>query len=107
MNGKFIATIRRESHRLNRCQPRVSTDLDAIALGVTIGGFTARHIYEPDGTVNQERSDQFVSQMKRLSPLGIVGEPADQAYLILYLVSDAARYSTGNIWRANGGQSMM
>jgi len=86
---------------------RYGIRVNAIAPGVTISGFTARHIYEPDGTVNQERYDQFVSQMKRLSPLGIVGEPADQAYLILYLVSDAARYSTGNIWRANGGQSMM
>lgn len=81
--------------------------VNTIAPGVTISGFTARHIYEPDGSINQERYDQFVAQMRRLSPIGVVGEPIDQAYLILYLVSDAARYCTGTIWRANGGQSMV
>jgi 3-oxoacyl-[acyl-carrier protein] reductase len=48
----------------------------------------------------------FVERMRKLSPLGIVGEPEDQAYLILYLASDASRFCTGTIWRANGGQSM-
>ena len=43
--------------------------------------------------------------MKKQSPLGIVGDPIDQAYLIQYLISDAARFCTGAIWRANGGQT--
>jgi hypothetical protein len=29
----------------------------------------------------------------------------DQALLILYLASPAARWATGNIWRVNGGQA--
>ena len=63
-------------------------------------------LYEEDGTLNQEKYDRFVQQMEKLSPIRRVGEPIDQAYLVLYLVSDAAKFSTGQIWRANGGQAM-
>ncbi len=80
--------------------------VNTIAPGFTVTPFTARHLYEEDGTLNQEKYDAFVEQMKRLSPLRRVGEPEDQAYLILYLVSDASKFSTGTIWRANGGQAM-
>ena len=86
---------------------RYGIRVNTLAPGMTVSGFTARHIYEPDGSINQERYDAFVGRMKKLSPLGIVGEPLDQAYLILYLASDASRFSTGNIWRANGGQAMV
>jgi len=86
---------------------RFGIRVNTIAPGMTVSGFTMRHIYEPDGTINQERYDAFVERMRKLSPLGIVGEPIDQAYLILYLASDAARFCTGVIWRANGGQSML
>ena len=51
--------------------------------------------------------DQFVEFSKTLSPLGLVGEARDQAYLMLYLASDVSRYVTGNIHRANGGQTMV
>ena len=86
---------------------RFGIRVNTIAPGMTVSGFTMRHIYDPDGSVNQERYDAFVERMRKLSPLGIVGEPIDQAYLILYLASDAARFCTGTIWRANGGQSML
>jgi 3-oxoacyl-[acyl-carrier protein] reductase len=86
---------------------RFGIRVNTVAPGMTVSGFTARHIYEPDGSINQDRYDAFVGRMKKLSPLGIVGEPIDQAYLILYLASDASRFSTGNIWRANGGQAMV
>ena len=80
--------------------------VNTIAPGFTVTAFTSRHLYEPDGTLNQEKYDAFIEQMKKLSPLKLVGEPEDQAYLILYLVSDAARFVTGQIFRANGGQAM-
>jgi 3-oxoacyl-[acyl-carrier protein] reductase len=78
--------------------------VNTIAPGFTVSAFTTRHLYEEDGTLNQEKYDAFVDQMRKRSPIGLVGEPIDQAYLILYLVSDAARFCTGQIWRANGGQ---
>jgi 3-oxoacyl-[acyl-carrier protein] reductase len=36
----------------------------------------------------------------------MMGEPEDQAWLALYLVSDASRFVTGQVVRANGGWSM-
>jgi 3-oxoacyl-[acyl-carrier protein] reductase len=79
--------------------------VNAIAPGATITPFTERHLIGPDGKVNEEYYDRFVSAMKKQSPLGIVGDPEDQAYLIQYLISDAAKFCTGAIWRANGGQT--
>jgi len=38
-----------------------------------------------------------------MSPIQQVGEAEDQAWLVLYLASDASRFCTGQIWRANGG----
>ena len=34
------------------------------------------------------------------------GEPIDQAWLVLYLASGVARFCTGQVGRANGGQVM-
>ena len=52
------------------------------------------------------RLDAFLAAMRARSPLGLVGEPIDQAWLVLYLASDASRFCTGQIWRANGGQTI-
>jgi 3-oxoacyl-[acyl-carrier protein] reductase len=81
--------------------------VNTIAPGATVTAFTERHLRRPDGTIDESIYDKFIERMKRQSPLGIIGDPMDQAYLILYLVSDAARYCTGQIWRANGGQAIV
>jgi len=80
--------------------------VNALAPGVTLTKFTDRHLRGPDGAVDPARYDAFVGTMRGMSPLGMVGESIDQAWLILYLVSDASRYCTGQIWRANGGQTI-
>jgi 3-oxoacyl-[acyl-carrier protein] reductase len=80
--------------------------VNALAPGVTLTRFTDRHLRAPDGSVDPARYDAFVAAMRGMSPLGLVGEPVDQAWLVLYLVSDASRYCTGQIWRANGGQTI-
>jgi NAD(P)-dependent dehydrogenase (short-subunit alcohol dehydrogenase family) len=41
-----------------------------------------------------------------MSPLGRVGTADDVAWTILYLVSDAASFITGQTIRPNGGVSM-
>jgi len=79
--------------------------VNAIAPGATITNFSQRHLYDEHGNISQEKFDAFVERMKSFSPLDIVGEAMDQALLILYLVSPAARYATGNIFRVNGGQA--
>jgi 3-oxoacyl-[acyl-carrier protein] reductase len=79
--------------------------VNAIAPGATITNFSQRHRYDDDGNVSQQRFDEFLARMRSFSPLDTVGEALDQALLILYLVSPAGRFATGNIFRVNGGQS--
>jgi len=79
--------------------------VNAIAPGATQTAFTERHLRGPDGKPDPERLDAFLDAMRRRSPLGRVGEAIDQAWLALYLASDASRFATGQIWRANGGQA--
>lgn len=49
----------------------------------------------------------FVDAIRKLSPLRIVGEAIDQAYLVLFLASDASRFCTGQMWRTKGGQAIV
>ena len=77
--------------------------VNALAPGATITNFTKRRLRNPDGTINQASYDQFVDRMEGMSPIGRVGESEDQAWLVLYLASEASRFCTGQIWRANGG----
>ena len=86
---------------------RYGIRVNTIAPGATITPFTSRHALNPDGSLNPEAYDMFVDAMKKISPLRIVGEALDQAYLILFLASDAARFCTGQMWRANGGQAIV
>lgn len=81
--------------------------VNTIAPGSTITPFTSRHAYEADGTLNQDKYDEFVTRMKNISPLRRVGEAQDQANLILFLSSDAGAFCTGQVWRANGGQAIV
>ena len=81
--------------------------INAIAPGLVITPFTTWRLHKPDGTLDQQAYDDFIDFSKRESPLHVVGEPLDQALLIHYLLSDAAKYATGNIFRVNGGQAMV
>ena len=80
--------------------------VNAIAPGATITAFSERRKYDADGNVDEVQWEQFLEAMRSAGPLHMVGEAIDQALLILYLVSPAARFATGNIFRVNGGQSM-
>ncbi|MFA5882368.1 MAG: SDR family NAD(P)-dependent oxidoreductase [Acidimicrobiia bacterium] len=79
--------------------------VNAIAPGMTVTPFTTWRLHKPDGTIDQQAYDEFMEYSKSMSPLGIVGESMDQALLIQYLVSDASKYATGQIFRVNGGQT--
>jgi 3-oxoacyl-[acyl-carrier protein] reductase len=48
-----------------------------------------------------------VRQRAALSPLRATGKPADIAYAMLYLASDASRFVTGQVVRPNGGIVML
>jgi len=77
--------------------------VNVVAPGPTMTDFTRHNVADEDGTVDPGRWASFVDRMGSISPLGQVGEPIDQALLILYLVSPAARLATGNVFRVNGG----
>jgi 3-oxoacyl-[acyl-carrier protein] reductase len=80
--------------------------VNAIAPGATLTRFTSRHLRRPDGSTDPARLAAFLDAMRARSPLGRVGEAVDQAWLVLYLASEASRFCTGQIWRANGGQAL-
>jgi 3-oxoacyl-[acyl-carrier protein] reductase len=56
--------------------------------------------------VDTAKEEAVHSIMRKRTPLGVLGEPDDIAYAVLYLASDASRYVTGQILRPNGGVSM-
>ncbi len=80
--------------------------VNAIAPGFVITGMTSRHFRREDGTVDEAARDATIKPMAAGSPLGIVGEPDDIAYAVLYLAGDASRFVTGQILRPNGGVAM-
>lgn len=55
------------------------------------------------GEVDEALRERVVREQAQASPLGLTGEPRDIALAILYLASDASRYVTGHILRADGG----
>jgi 3-oxoacyl-[acyl-carrier protein] reductase len=60
----------------------------------------------PDGSVDEARRDDMRRRRSEGTPLGLVGRPRDIALAILYLVSDATRFMTGQVLRPNGGVVM-
>jgi 3-oxoacyl-[acyl-carrier protein] reductase len=72
--------------------------VNAVAPGYVVTPMTKR--------VGEERAAAVAEQMRRISPLGAVGEPEDIANAVLFLASDASRYITGQILRPNGGAAM-
>jgi NAD(P)-dependent dehydrogenase (short-subunit alcohol dehydrogenase family) len=55
---------------------------------------------------NSERRDAMFAHADTVLPLGLA-EPETTAALILFLLSDAARHVTGEVWRCDSGQAML
>ncbi len=77
--------------------------VNVVAPGATPTNFGAYRY--ASGQIDPEQEKTFQQAMSQMTPLGFLGEAVDQAFMILYLASPAARWATGNIWRVNGGQS--
>ena len=73
---------------------------------MTLTPFSTRHFTGDGGEIDEARRAEWIETMSSKSPLHTVGQPIDQALLVAYLVSDAARFITGQVIRANGGWSM-
>jgi len=59
-----------------------------------------------DGSVDEEMKELVLAPMAKFAPLRRVGEPADVAYCVLYLASDASSFLTGQLISPNGGVAM-
>jgi 3-oxoacyl-[acyl-carrier protein] reductase len=77
--------------------------VNVVAPGATPTNFGAYRY--ASGHIDPEQEAKFQDAMRQITPLGFLGEAMDQALMILFLASPAARWATGNIWRVNGGQS--
>jgi 3-oxoacyl-[acyl-carrier protein] reductase len=80
--------------------------VNAIAPGLVVTGMTSRHWVRPDGSIDERAREAALAPMRQRSPMGLLGEPDDIAYAVLYLASDAAKFMTGQIVRPNGGVAM-
>ncbi len=80
--------------------------VNAIAPGFIATSMTSRHHLRSDGTVDEERRRAAFEARRLQSPLGLIGEPEDIAFTVLYLACDAARFVTGQVLRTNGGVAM-
>jgi len=81
--------------------------LDGGPLGVRVNavapGFVVTPMTQRD---DPGQMDSLVNAVRSGTPLRTTGEPEDIANAVLYLASDASRFVTGQIIRANGGVAM-
>jgi 3-oxoacyl-[acyl-carrier protein] reductase len=80
--------------------------VNAVAPGWVETGLTKYRFNGVDGAFDPKLREQVREQQAKGTPIGIAGDPHDIAMPILYLASDASRYVTGQVLRANGGASM-
>jgi 3-oxoacyl-[acyl-carrier protein] reductase len=81
--------------------------VNAIAPGMVDTQMSGRRYRNADGTQTPEQRAAMLADTKERSPLGIPGEPRDVAQAVLYLASDASRYTTGQVLHPNGGALMV
>ena len=81
--------------------------VNAIAPGMVDTQMAGRRYRNADGSQTAEQRAAMLADAKERSPLGIAGEPRDVAQAVLYLASDASRYTTGQVLHPNGGALMV
>jgi len=86
---------------------RKGVRVNAVAPGFVLTGMTGRYFVRPDGTVDEQMQEAVLGPMRKATPLRAIGEPEDIAAAVLYLASDASRFTTGQVMRPNGGVAMV
>jgi 3-oxoacyl-[acyl-carrier protein] reductase len=79
---------------------------NTVAPGFVDTPMTQRAWVGADGTVDPVARDAAIGVRAAQSPLGIIGDPTDITYAMLYLAADASRFMTGEVLRPNGGVHM-
>jgi 3-oxoacyl-[acyl-carrier protein] reductase len=80
--------------------------VNAIAPGPVDTRIVDYNYTDADGSVDEKRHSEYLARMRKMVPMGIMGEADDMAYAALYLASDAARFMTGQTLHINGGIAM-
>jgi 3-oxoacyl-[acyl-carrier protein] reductase len=81
--------------------------LDGGPLGVRVNAVAPGFIVTPmTQRDDPDQMESVVNAVRAGTPLRTTGEPTDIANAVLYLASDASRFVTGHIIRANGGIAM-
>lgn len=80
--------------------------VNAIAPGFTDTAMVRRNWTRADGSIDEAAREALIQMRAAQSPLLLTGESSDQALAMLYLASDASRFVTGQVIRANGGTVM-
>ncbi|MEX0405284.1 SDR family oxidoreductase [Aquibium sp. LZ166] len=78
---------------------------DKIRVHVVAPALVRSEIWLASGMSNDDY-DSLLAARGREFPLGRAGEPEDVSELIAYLVSDKARWMTGNLIQVDGGATM-
>jgi 3-oxoacyl-[acyl-carrier protein] reductase len=81
--------------------------VNAVAPGMVATAMGLARARDADGRIDPARREAVLEETRRRNPLRTHGEPRDVALAILYLVSDAARYVTGQVLHPNGGALMV
>ena len=71
--------------------------------GVTVNAIAPGYIKT---AMTEVLSDEVKNEVKRVIPMGIMGETEDVANLAAFLASDASRYITGQVINVDGGMVM-
>ncbi|MDV8070964.1 SDR family oxidoreductase [Rhodococcus sp. IEGM 1366] len=80
--------------------------VNAIAPGWVETGMTRQHWTAPDGTIDEDKRTKYIAKMQGISPMATVGTSRDIAMGVLWLVSGAGSFVTGQVIRINGGAFM-
>lgn len=80
--------------------------VNAVAPGFIDTPMGSEAYRDANGRVDAGLRDAFLSARAAATPLAAVGHPRDVALAVLYLISDASRFVTGQILRPNGGVVM-
>ena len=77
-------------------------------LGIRVNAVAPGPIDTPlwRGWIDPDQIDAVKAERSKIIPLGRLGEPAEVARVIVFLLSDAASYMTGHIVTIDGGEVM-
>ena len=79
---------------------------NAVAPGYVETPMTRRVWVDADGTVDEAKRTETLNARGAQAALGVTGDPTDIAHAMLYLATDASKFTTGQVLRPNGGVYM-